>query len=411
MRADPGSHGRIRPVAVSGRRALRLEADGGSRGNPGVAGYGAVVFDAVTGDTLAERAAPLGKASNNVAEYSGLIAGLEAAMEIDPGARIEVAMDSKLVIEQMAGRWKIKHEDMRRLALQAQDLVRRIRESEGEVTWTWIPRERNKRADKLSNDGMDGEVVTSDYWREADSRPASLAGEQLTLLMPDEDGERAVPEPPVVVPARTSPTPRRIVLLRHGVTDLTVQGRLDGRGGIDPELNPEGRRQAYAAAQGVHDQILGEVPYVVTSSLARAKATGGAVAQALGVPARVDADWDEQSFGAWDGLSFSRIRDLAPDGLASLRSDPDFCAPGGESHRDFIARVLAAYERLLDGVDEGQTVVVATHRKPIMAVLAHVLGLDMASGWRLGCGPASFTVVDVFPGAVTIERLNDQHHL
>lgn len=399
---------------TSDGRRLRLEADGGSRGNPGVAGYGAVVFDAVSGDTLAERAAPLGKASNNVAEYSGLIAGLEAAMEIDPAARIDVAMDSKLVIEQMAGRWKIKHENMRRLALQAQDLVRRIRESGGEVTWTWIPRERNKAADKLSNNGMDGEVITSDYWRDvAPVTPATTtpAAEQLTLLMPDEDGERAVPEPPVVVPRRTPPTPRRIVLLRHGVTDLTVQGRLDGRGGIDPELNPEGQRQAFAAAQGVRDQILGEIPYVVTSSLSRAKATGGAVAQALGVPARVDADWDEQSFGAWDGLSFSRIRDLAPDGLTSLRSDPDFCAPGGESHRDFIGRVLAAYDRLLADLEEGQTVVVATHRKPIMAVLAHVLDLDMATGWRLGCGPASFTVVDVFTGAVTIERLNDQHHL
>ena len=401
---------------TSGGRALRLEADGGSRGNPGVAGYGAAVFDAVSGETLAERAAPLGKASNNVAEYSGLIAGLEAAMEIDPAARIDVAMDSKLVIEQMAGRWKIKHEDMRRLALQAQDLVRRIRESGGDVTWTWIPRERNKRADKLSNDGMDGEVIASDYWRDSDapdtgSPDSGAPGEQMTLLMPDEDGERAVPEPPVVVPVRTPPTPRRIVLLRHGVTDLTVQGRLDGRGGIDPELNREGRRQAFAAAQGVRDQILGDIPYVVTSSLARAKATGGAVAEALGVPTRVDADWDEQSFGAWDGLSFSRIRDLAPDGLGSLRSDPDFCAPGGESHRDFVARVLAAYQRLLAEVDEGQTVVVATHRKPIMAVLAHVLDLEMATGWRLGCGPASFTVVDVFTGAVTIERLNDQHHL
>lgn len=389
-------------------RSLRLEADGGSRGNPGVAGYGAVVYDALTGDTLAERAAPLGKASNNVAEYSGLIAGLEAALEIDPSARVDVAMDSKLVIEQMAGRWKIKHEDMRRLALQARDLVQRLREGGGEVSWTWIPRERNKRADALSNDGMDGQTIASDYWREA----SPAAAEQLSLLMPDEDGERAVPEPPLVVPGRPSAVPRRIVLVRHGVTDLTVQGRLDGRGGIDPELNTEGRRQAYAAAQGIRDQLLGDADRVVTSSLSRAKATGAAIARALDVPAQVDADWDEQSFGAWDGLSFNRIREIAPDGLQSLRSDPDFRAPGGESHRDFEARVLGAYQRLVEDVPDGGSVVVATHRKPIMVVLAAALGLDMASGWRLACAPASFTVVDVWPaGEVSIERLNDQHHL
>ena len=69
-------------------RSLLVYADGGSRGNPGVAGYGAVVLDAATGALLAERAEPLGQASNNVAEYSGLIAGLRAAAEIDPGAEI-----------------------------------------------------------------------------------------------------------------------------------------------------------------------------------------------------------------------------------------------------------------------------------------------------------------------------------
>ena len=73
-------------------RALLVYADGGSRGNPGVAGYGAVVLDADTGDLLAERAEPLGLASNNVAEYSGLIAGLRAAATIDPGAAVQVRL-------------------------------------------------------------------------------------------------------------------------------------------------------------------------------------------------------------------------------------------------------------------------------------------------------------------------------
>ena len=104
-------------------RALRVEADGGSRGNPGIAGYGALVRDVDSGDLLVELAAPLGTASNNVAEYQGMLAGLAAAQRISADAEVLVAMDSKLVVEQMSGRWKIKHPDMRELALQGRDLV------------------------------------------------------------------------------------------------------------------------------------------------------------------------------------------------------------------------------------------------------------------------------------------------
>ena len=143
-------------------RRLTVEADGGSRGNPGVAGYGALVRDSETGALLAERAEPLGLASNNVAEYRGLIAGLEAAARIDSGATVSVRMDSKLVVEQMAGRWKIKHEDMRRLALQAQEIVRDIRDAGGSVEFTWIPREQNRDADALSNVAMDGDIASNE---------------------------------------------------------------------------------------------------------------------------------------------------------------------------------------------------------------------------------------------------------
>ena len=131
-------------------RVLQVEADGGSRGNPGIAGYGALVRDPVTGDVLMAEAGPLGKASNNVAEYSGLIAGLRMARQVDPAARVHVLMDSKLVVEQMSGRWKIKHEDMRRLAAEARALY-----PAGRVAYEWIPRARNKDADQLSNEAMD----------------------------------------------------------------------------------------------------------------------------------------------------------------------------------------------------------------------------------------------------------------
>ncbi|HKH53915.1 MAG TPA: reverse transcriptase-like protein [Propionibacteriaceae bacterium] len=132
-------------------RRFIVEADGGSRGNPGPAAYGAVVRDADTFDVLASEGLPIGRATNNVAEYRGLIAGLEMARELDPAAVVEVRMDSKLVIEQMAGRWRVKHPDMKPLALQAA----RLRPTQ--VTWTWVPRELNKAADTLVNRALDGE--------------------------------------------------------------------------------------------------------------------------------------------------------------------------------------------------------------------------------------------------------------
>ncbi|MDN3297846.1 reverse transcriptase-like protein, partial [Streptomyces ficellus] len=131
-------------------RELIVEADGGSRGNPGPAGYGAVVLDPVSGEPLAEAAEYIGVATNNVAEYKGLVAGLKAARELAPDARIRVRMDSKLVVEQMSGRWKIKHPDMKPLAAEAARVF-----PASQVTYEWIPRERNKHADRLANEAMD----------------------------------------------------------------------------------------------------------------------------------------------------------------------------------------------------------------------------------------------------------------
>ncbi|KOG27704.1 bifunctional RNase H/acid phosphatase [Streptomyces resistomycificus] len=131
-------------------REFIVEADGGSRGNPGPAGYGSVVIDAATGETLVEVAEYIGVATNNVAEYRGLVAGLRAAHELDPTARVHVRMDSKLVVEQMSGRWKIKHPDMKPLASEAARVF-----PSSQVTYEWIPRERNKHADRLANEAMD----------------------------------------------------------------------------------------------------------------------------------------------------------------------------------------------------------------------------------------------------------------
>jgi probable phosphoglycerate mutase len=127
-----------------------VEADGGSRGNPGPAGYGAVVWDAGRAVVLAERKESLGVTTNNVAEYRGLIAGLAAAAE--SGAReVDVRMDSKLVVEQMSGRWQVKHPAMIPLA----DRARQLAAGFDRVDFTWIPRKQNTHADRLANEAMD----------------------------------------------------------------------------------------------------------------------------------------------------------------------------------------------------------------------------------------------------------------
>ncbi|MFQ6173212.1 reverse transcriptase-like protein [Oryzobacter sp. R7] len=249
-------------------RRLTVEADGGSRGNPGVAGYGAVVLDTETGALLAERAEPLGKASNNVAEYRGLIAGLEAAAAIDPGADVLVRMDSKLVVEQMSGRWKIKHEDMRRLALEARDLSAGISAAGGSVTYRWIPREENKVADALSNLAMDGQTV--DRRHDGEDEAAR------------EEGEAARATGDACAPVRPAPgQPVRVVLVARTATGPA--------------------RTAAAVAR-----LLGSTPRcLVTAPDDLAVETAAEVGAALDTEAVVDAGWADAPdpadlVDAWD---------------------------------------------------------------------------------------------------------------
>ncbi|MFJ5727897.1 bifunctional RNase H/acid phosphatase [Streptomyces paradoxus] len=165
-------------------REFIVEADGGSRGNPGPAGYGAVVSDAATGETMRETAEYIGVATNNVAEYRGLLAGLLAARELDPTATVHVRMDSKLVIEQMSGRWKIKHPDMKPLATQAARVF-----PPGQVTYEWMPRSQNKHADRLANEAMDA-GARGERWSDAAST-AELHAAPRPAATPEPPGDAA----------------------------------------------------------------------------------------------------------------------------------------------------------------------------------------------------------------------------
>ncbi len=128
---------------------ITANVDGGARGNPGSAGYGAIIKDA-DGQVLAELYAGIGVNTNNVAEYQGLIAALEWALA-HGHRRLHVKSDSLLIVQQMLGKYRVKHEGLIPLNQKA----RRLADAIGHVTFEHVRRELNKEADHLSNLGMD----------------------------------------------------------------------------------------------------------------------------------------------------------------------------------------------------------------------------------------------------------------
>ncbi len=131
---------------------VRLFTDGGARGNPGPAAYG-YVLEAEDGTVLDARGEAIGTATNNVAEYSGLVAGLARAVEIGL-TELEVVSDSELMVRQMTGVYRVKNQGLRELNIEATALARKI----GKVTYRAVRREHNKLADQLVNDALDAAI-------------------------------------------------------------------------------------------------------------------------------------------------------------------------------------------------------------------------------------------------------------
>ncbi|MGW7002504.1 bifunctional RNase H/acid phosphatase [Streptomyces sp. NPDC054933] len=387
-----------------------VEADGGSRGNPGPAGYGAVVIDAATGETLAERAEYLGTATNNVAEYRGLIAGLRAARELDPEATVRVRMDSKLVVEQMSGRWKIKHPDMRPLAAEAQTIF-----PPGQVTYEWIPRSQNKHADRLANEAMDA-GKSGKQWEPKPSAvgtPAPAAGASTSAVgTPALDGEPAetAAAKPTTGWSADLGTPTTFVLLRHGETPLTPEKRFSGSGGADPELSEKGRWQAQRCADALAAR--GSIQAVVTSPLTRCRQTAEAVANRLGLDVRVEEGLREADFGAWEGLTFAEVQERYPDDLnawlASAKAQP---TGGGESFATVARRVSVTRDRLIARY-AGRTVLLVTHVTPVKTLVRLALGAPPESLFRMELSAASLSAVAYYSdGNASLRLLNDTGHL
>ena len=340
-------------------RKFIIYADGGSRGNPGPAAYGAVLMEG--SQVLAELGQPIGIASNNVAEYSGLLAGLRAANELDESATIEVRMDSRLVVEQMSGNWQIKHPKMRELAYEAREL-----HPPALITYKWIPREENTHADSLVNKALDGDV-------------RSVSPKQINLL-----NERLV----------SDEKPTVIYFIRHGETRLTPERRFSGSDGSNPGLTEKGFEQARAMAT----EIAARKPEVlIASPMKRTQETAGEISKLTGLEIKINKHWIEAGFGEWDEMTVEEIMKLYPQEWQGWVSDTSF-VPGksGESFESVAART----EQALSEIEQdhiGKTVVVVTHHMVIKTIVANVLSAPLESMFHLDVAPCGITTVHSWP--------------
>jgi len=379
---------------------LAIEADGGSRGNPGPSGSGAVVIDETTGLVLREISMFIGIATNNVAEYSALKAALAEVRKINPSAKIEVRMDSKLVIEQMSGRWKIKHPDMRALAIEVQSLAAGL-----DISYKWIPREENHRADALANRAMDEQAD-----RTVDTTTGSL---HPSIAEFDSEKPSSVRAPGNVDAPLTT-----VILVRHGRTHLTENKKISGRGGENPHLSELGREDAHSVAKALAKVgNTGQYAYlkppsaIITSPIQRAIDTANVIASELGLQVSIEEDISEISFGDWDGHTTEEVADRWSDQWQAWRGSWTASPPNGESLQEFDDRVMRARNNIVTRY-AGQTVVVVAHVMPIRGFTRYAFDGGTSSYWVTQIAPCSMTILRMWGNQATeVVTVNDTNHL
>lgn len=379
---------------------LIIEADGGSRGNPGIAGSGACVIDADTGEVILEISKFIGVATNNVAEYQALVAGLEGAYSLNADARILVRMDSKLVIEQMAGRWKIKHPDMQQLGARVQKIV-----AGKHVRWQWIPREENSRADALANKAMDeqGDAVVS----------ATEAGPRASVVEFNQTLPSSVRAPGGVTEQLTT-----VVLVRHGRTHLTESKRISGRGGENPGLSDLGREDAHKVAKALAEigntgpwSHLFPISSIVASPIQRTMDTAHIISNELGLGVQVNENIAEISFGDWDGHTNEEVMSKWAADFQNWQGSWTVSPPNGESLEVFDARVQAGRRAIL-AEHAGKTVAVVSHVMPIRGFIRAGMDAGVAGYWRPQISPCSITIIRFWGDqAAEVMTVNATSHL
>ena len=357
-------------------RHFKLTADGGSRGNPGPAGYGAVVTE--NGKIVAELFDVIGVATNNVAEYSGLLAGLSHIHQLDKEATVEVAMDSKLVVEQMSGRWQIKHADMRDLAKQCRDA-----HTPSLVTYSWIPRDENSHADRLANKALDGGSA---------HKPAAVIQQNyLTDRL------------------RSAEIPTFIYFVRHGETVLTPTRKFSGTGALDPELMQDGLDQAELVAE---EAVKLGAEVLIASPLNRTRQTAEAIARTTGLEIIFDEAWYELSFGSWDGKSIEEVKEQEPDAYQAWLNSTAYAPGGGESWDQATVRIEEALEKLVAEYP-GKKIIVVTHNGVIKTAVRLAIGAPAEAVFHVDAAPCSISSISIWPsdGLRAVRSVNERGHL
>ncbi len=392
-------------------RRLIIEADGGSRGNPGPSGSGAVVIDAATGEILRQIALFVGVGTNNRAEYLALEAGLKAAEEVDLDAELLVRMDSKLVIEQSAGRWKIKHPDMRELAMNVQALV-----AKRKVQWQWIPREQNSRADALANKAMDAgaNVEERSPLTEAGEHKSAETDRSMASIV---EFNKSAPSS-VRAPGNVTEPLTTIILVRHGRTALTETNKLSGSGGEDPSLSEAGFVDAAAVAEAIAGfGVSGPFAHlpaptaVIASPILRTKQTALAIAERIGRRVELLPEIAEISFGDWDGYTVAEVRERWGEAFEHWRGSWQESPPNGEALEVFDHRIQRGINDILAN-HGGETVVAVSHVMPIRGFVRFAMDAGIAAYWRPQISPCSITVLRLWGRqAAEIVTVNSTGHL
>ena len=288
-------------------------------------------------------------------------------------------MDSKLVVEQMAGNWKIKHPSMRPLAIEANRLA------PIGTTFTWVPRAENAHADRLANEALDG-------LRDA-SGPLDTEGSQTTNAearagLAETETKRGWGPP-------GGDKPTTFILVRHGVTDHTTDKRFSGGlASKNPPLNDEGREQARATGEWLAP-LSGTFDALVSSPVLRTRQTAEILAEFFDLEIEEEPGIAEMEFGAWDGMSFTEVHEKHPDEISSWLGDLESAPHGGESFRAVEKRVLEGRDRMMAAY-AGQTAVVVSHVTPIKTLVADALGAPLEAVYRMELAPASVTVISYF---------------
>ena len=343
---------------------LIIRADGASRGNPGEASYGAVLLDGET--EIATASANLGIKTNNFAEYSGVIAGLKLALEHDSSKTYTVQLDSKLVVEQLNGNWKVKSRELMPLVSEASKLASLL-----QVSFEWIPREQNARADELANQAL------------------------------DEPTNDSIPEQPGSIRApRVSSPGTELIFIRHGHSSHTEKGLVAGGDGADPELSELGQREAEATAELLANSpnswhLAMKNPLVISSDMLRTRQTAESIARKLNAELITDSRIREIYFGEWNGLSNEELFSQDQQLLESWRGSLEFRPPGGESVNDLLSRTQQFVEEIRSN-HPNRTVIVVSHMMPTRAMTFNILGGSHQYLWSASFAPASVSAFRVW---------------